>query len=345
MKTSIKKIITRGIVLFSVLAIALVAANVRGEDPGITFATGGLEFKIDSHAFYNGNPVPGLTWDFKNLVPTADHFFNFNDIKPGDYGRTIISAHIKKSPAWACLDFKNLTNNENGLNEPEALVDSNGTSTGELAQGMEFFAWFDDGDNIFEVGEKPLFGTTTQSAINVLNNTTYALVDYKHGPAWQDGSSHYIGIAWCAGDLSVNLATAQITCDGVALGNSAQTDSMSVDVTLRAVPSQQDPKFTCVGENKPPKDEDGGSCHPWDPPHNDSDNDHGDKDKNSHGGNEGNNNNGGDKNNNDDKNKGSHNDSSKDDSDNKGLSDNHSGLSQSNSNKGDDKKFPNGKNR
>jgi hypothetical protein len=58
-------------------------------------------------------------------------------------------------------------------------------------------------------------------------------------------------VNWCAGNLTVDVAQAKITCDGTALGNEAQTDSMGVDVVLRAVSSQNQPKFTCIVPPKP----------------------------------------------------------------------------------------------
>src|SRR3990167_7555472 len=115
---------------------------------------------------------------------------------------------------------------------------------------MEFFGWLDDGDNKFEKEEKPLFGTTTQSASIVLDDKTYVIGDAGNGNSCKVNQSRYVGIYWCAGNLSVNLSTNTISCDGSTLGNEAQTDSMSVDVSIRAMPSKENPKFLC-GKDKP----------------------------------------------------------------------------------------------
>jgi len=242
--------------ILGAVALLMYAFGVRGDFGGTTFATGsgtgvpGLELKINSKTYYNGTYQPALSWTLKNLVPGVDKFWNFGDVKPGDTGTSSISIHINKNPAWVCLDFVNLTNNENGINEPESHVDSS-TTTGELAAGLEFFAWRDDGDNRFEVGEIPLFGTSSQSGLSVLNTKTYALADSGTGGAYADGSTHYVGIYWCAGDLTVNTATAQASCNGEVLGNEAQTDSMSVDVMIRAVQSKQNAKFLCTPKEEP----------------------------------------------------------------------------------------------
>ncbi len=229
--------------------------SVRGEE-GTTFATGGgtgtpgLELKINSKTYYNGAYMPALSWHLKNLVPGVDKFWNFDDVKPGDTGTSSISIHIKKSPAYVCLDFVNLKNDENTVNEPESAVDTT-PFEGELAAGLEFFAWRDDGDNKFEVGEKPLFGTSTQSAVKVLNEKTYTLADSQTGSPYADGSTHYVGIYWCAGNLTVDLSTGTARCDGKVLGNEAQTDSMSVDVKIRAVQSKYNTKFLCRPGDEP----------------------------------------------------------------------------------------------
>ncbi len=231
-----------GTTLVLVGSLALLAQAA----PGITFAApNGFSLELDSKASYNGLPVPAATWDLKNLVPGVDKFFNFSNIMPGDQGNSTISLHVNK-PAWMCLQFSNLISLENGENEPEDPVDASiPADKGELAEGMEFFSWRDDGDNVFEVGEQPLFGTGVQSAATVLASTTYALADAGSGVPIPAGVTKYVGIAWCAGNLSVNVPTAQISCDGSALGNVAQSDSFSVNVGLQAAVASEQPTFLC----------------------------------------------------------------------------------------------------
>jgi hypothetical protein len=252
MNATPKKLIARSILVVGMLLLVITAADARGIQPGITFATNGIDLKIDSHAFYNGNLFPTSTWYLKDLNPSADHFFNFDDVKPGDWGKTVISMHVKKHDAWMCLDFKNLKSDDNGQNEPEALADADGDSSGELASNLFFFAWQDDGDNVFEVGETPLFGNNPLPATTALNETSYAIADAGHGNSCRQDTTRYVGIAWCAGTMTVNLANAQISCDGSHMGNASQTDSMSVDISIRAVPTDQAPNFVC---KQPPVEE------------------------------------------------------------------------------------------
>lgn len=229
----------------TIVAVAAVSAFFlyTSATSGYTFASGTFNLKIDSKATWNGVLQPASTWALKNLVPGSDKFFNIDDVKPGDTGEATISLHANQD-AWICLGFQDLQSHENSINEPESHEDGN--LTGELADGMEFFAWHDDGDNIFEVGEKPIFGTSTpQKASIVLNGKTYPIADSKNGPAIPANQTKYIGIFWCAGNLSVNVATATLTCDGTAMGNEAQTDSMSVDIVFHSVPKEFNSYFRC----------------------------------------------------------------------------------------------------
>lgn len=247
--------------LVATLVVVVGLMALHTEAVGSTFATGsgtgGLELKIDSTVYYNGELQPQLTWEVKNLVPSVDKFFNYPDVKPGDTGTNTISIHVRKNPAWACLDIYNLADEENDINEPESLVDEN--EGGELSQHLEFFAWFDDNDRIYEVGETPMFGTSSQSAIQVLNDKTYVLADSEHGSPMPPLHTKYIAIMWCAGNLSVNLDTAEVSCDATAMGNEAQTDSMTVDVSIRAISAFKKPNFVCRKPNQPSGGHGGGN--------------------------------------------------------------------------------------
>ena len=236
----------------TVLAVALVAGSawyVRGVEPGITFATNGINLKVNSQSWYNGATVPSATWEQKDLVPGSDKFFNFDDIKPGDYGCNVISLHANKN-AWMCLNFDNLVESENGVNEPEGQVDV--SAGAELADGTEFFGWADDGDGVYEPpGENALFGTSTQAASSVLDNTTYVVCDAGTGSCTLN-TTRYVGMCWCAGNLSVNPTTGATSCDATTLGNAAQTDSFTVDVSILAESASEKPQFTCDGVPPPP---------------------------------------------------------------------------------------------
>lgn len=235
--------------------VALLWFVLVAHGAGSTFATGNgqdkLELTISSSVRYNSLPYPSTAWELKDLVPTTDHFFDFGDVKPGDEAQHSIGIRVEKNSAYVCLDFNNLTDFENGLSESESLVDAT-SNDGELSETVYFFAWRDDNsNNTFDIGEEPLFGSTPQSARSVLGNTTYALADVGTATSYPENSTHYIGITWCAGDIAVNIPTAEIHCDGEKLGNIIQTDSMNFDVSIRAVSTKGQPKFYCRPEERP----------------------------------------------------------------------------------------------
>lgn len=248
--------LTSSLKIAASVSIVLVVGVLLSSQPveGTTFAskdkTGRLELTVDSTAYYNGVLQPALTWEAKNLVPTADHFFTFSDVKPGDSGSTTISLHLKRGSAWACLDFRRLLDDENYVTEPEVGEDT--VEGGDLSRLLQFFAWRDDGDGVYEIGEEALFGGSQQSAKDVLKDETYALADSTNRPAYRENSTNYVGVEWCAGTLTVDQSIATVSCDGRHFGNESQTDSLSVDVVLRAVNARSSEKFTCVRPVKPP---------------------------------------------------------------------------------------------
>ena len=219
----------RTLLVAGVFALATTAL-MRGTGPGITFALEeDFNLTIDSAAFFRGLPVPGSTWELKDLVPGVDKFFDLAGVLPGDSGNATISMHVesRQSGAWMCLDF------------PAAPA-------GSLAEGTQFFAWRDDGDNVFEPGEAPLFGPAPAS--DALHEKTYAIADTLTGDPVGTNETRHVGLHWCAGELSVNLATGEMACIGETLGNEAQGDSFSIDVSIRALLERGREGFTCSGE-------------------------------------------------------------------------------------------------
>jgi len=130
-----------------------------------------------------------------------------------------------------------------------SLKSGSNLSGGALADGIQFATWVDNssangavpGDNIHQAGETLLFGPTALGS----NGMTIPLADKNHGPAFTANDTHNIGIAWCAGTMHVDNVTGAITCDGSTMGNEAQNDSMTADVTLTAEQSRNNPNFLC----------------------------------------------------------------------------------------------------
>jgi predicted ribosomally synthesized peptide with SipW-like signal peptide len=256
-----------------------------------TFTAGDVDLKIDNESYYNGLFNKGTSWGEDDLDGNEYKFFDFDDLKPGDYGEDTISIHVDTNDAYLCANVTLTSNNENTCNEPEALDDQTcGTSTdsvgaglGELAGLVEFIWWADDGDNVFEsdeeiISEGKLDGlgvggtyplTLADSSTNIWN------VEEEGGPV--DGNTtYYIGKAWCFGNIGTAAVPTDegdngrtpagdnnddddagtpedggLTCDGSFLNNGSQTDSLTADIAFSAVQARHNDKFLCEKPRAP----------------------------------------------------------------------------------------------
>ena len=145
------------------------------ESLGNVFTAGALDLKVDSVAHFNGMiceevdddifewqpegdfqpgpehyPQPGDpcdgTWEETDLGP-SHKFFNFLDLKPGDWGENTISLHVYDNDAWGCFYVENVEDDDNGLTEPEEESGDNtgGDGEGELGAHLSFDSWLDEG--------------------------------------------------------------------------------------------------------------------------------------------------------------------------------------------------------
>jgi predicted ribosomally synthesized peptide with SipW-like signal peptide len=209
---------------------------------GNTFTAGAIDLGIDNESYYNGVFNEGTSWglsfdldECQSLDQGPCLFFNFGDVKPGDYGEDTISIHVTNNEAWLCADVTLTKDDDVDCTEPENDVDAeNGACTdvdddddgvgdngdnddGDLAQYIDFLWWADDGDNVLEEGEQTLQPAGNLGQLGVGNTATVALAD-SNGNIW--GTDHplvtedgeiltpneedilYIGKAWCIGEIT-----------------------------------------------------------------------------------------------------------------------------------------------
>lgn len=237
---------------------------------GNTFATGVIDLKIDNESYVtddNGKLVYSTltSWALSELEGKL--FFNFLDIKPGDIGEDTISLHVNNNNAWVCMKVQLTATPENGQSEPEIPVDNTtGVNQGELQKKLYFSFWGDDGDNVYEKGErifkkgyvKDLFSGDHWTIADSKSNIWSSNKDPIPG-----GSTKYIGKAWCFGDIkedpvnqdnkgklpnSTNGPLVRGTgfqCNGGESGNEFQTDGIKADVFFLALQSRSNGNFTC----------------------------------------------------------------------------------------------------
>jgi len=249
---------------------------------GNTFVAGDIDLQIDNESYAidctipdgDGNPPAeckgvlaassNTSWQLTDL--TVEKFFDFVDLKPGDYGEDTISVHVGSNDAWVCASARITEDQDNSCTDPEqtdelvACVNPNGN--GELDEDLNFAFWVDDGDNVFEAcpegtgeceDEKvfllgPLEGLGTQGQIALADTQGGVL---GAGNPIPGDTTFYIGKVWCFGELtpepkdSHDVQGAPINgtpvergtgwlCDGTLVDNAAQTDSVVGDLQFYA---------------------------------------------------------------------------------------------------------------
>src|SRR3989344_622390 len=239
-------------ILLSLATVALVGAAVIGGTAAIfsdtevstgnTFTAGAIDLGVDNHSYYNGVLNPGTTWrvDYDISDEGGRQFFNFGDLKPGDWGEDTISLHVKNNDSYLCADVTLTSNDDNGVTEPETDdgdVTPGPIGGGELANAVRFYWWADDGDNVLETDENLIHSNVP------LGTGTVALADSQTN-IWGDNptplpgdSVRYIAKAWCFGATTMTPYTQDggnqgngpdirpVVCDGSGVNNLTQTDS------------------------------------------------------------------------------------------------------------------------
>jgi len=254
-----KKIIISLSIISAVAALAIVGTVAYFSDTetstGNTFTAGSVDLKVDSTQHYNNAVCVGGFWALESLAsPTVpqypvigtvcggtwgqpngkdivgEKFFNFDDVKPGDSGENTVSLHVVNNDAYICGYVTNLTNNDNGINEPESAVDStDGVGNGELQNNILVTIWKDKGSALAHEG----------ACNNILdpNEDIYVV----RQPIDSNIGSMLLGHV--AGDKTVCLGVKWEVPSTV--GNIIQSDSVTGDISFYAEQYRNNPSFTC----------------------------------------------------------------------------------------------------
>ena len=264
-------------ILISLSVIGVVAAIAIGgtiaffsdteTSTGNTFTAGSIDLKIDNHAWFNGVLQDGsgetqdFTWELDDL--TEQVFFNYTDLKPGDWEEDTLSIHVYDNPSWVCADIDLTLDADISCTEPEWEDDEfcgagDPLWNGELGSEMQFIFWADDGDNVYEDNEYVVYSGNMR---NDLYDVTLPIVDSNYNIF--SGQSHdplpgqttvYIGKAFCFGSLNAygddpgvgNPAVDPgFNCDGYLVNNASQSDSVVGSVSFTAVQSRNNDNFSC----------------------------------------------------------------------------------------------------
>jgi predicted ribosomally synthesized peptide with SipW-like signal peptide len=175
-------------------------------------------------------------------LTNGDHFWNFDDVKPGDHGTNVISLHVNSNDAYVCMRADNVQNLENDRIDPEIAAGDTTDVQGELSQYLNLFVWEDlDGDGVYDrSGETALYSGNFDGLNGAINRLAVA----------GSGSDNY-GVAWCVGNQTVNHSTGEISCDGTGDQNKAQTDKTIANLVFYAVQQRNNSGFSCSSVNHP----------------------------------------------------------------------------------------------
>src|SRR3989344_2285669 len=241
---------------FSVIAAAAVVAvgattaffNDTETSTGNIFTAVAIDLTVDSlGAFRNGVGIPAAPWESTNL--TSEKFFDFDDVKPGDWFRRSISLHVEDNPAWACLLVRNPQDDENGLTDPEHEAGDDTPEIGELSQNLHALGWFDSNpngklDSTEQTFIDSFFDVFTEIALH--DSTT------RNGALEPEIPIELLQLNLCAG-TSVVLRDGTVTCDGSSMDDQSQTDELRADLQLYVEQVRNNPDFECsnLGERLP----------------------------------------------------------------------------------------------
>ncbi len=111
---------------------------------GNTFTAGTIDLKIDCDSYWwrdaPQGPIEMGSISFPERDLTIEKFFDWGDLKPGDFGEVTISLHVYENDAWLWLHIDNSEEGPGITTEGEPLPDN-----GELAENMPVLLWIDHG--------------------------------------------------------------------------------------------------------------------------------------------------------------------------------------------------------
>ncbi len=136
------------------------------------------------------------TFDEISFAPNEESLIELDDVKPGDSGEVTFGIKLCDNPGYIWLHGE-LTGEEDG-EHPES-------GGAELADLIQARAWYDDGNNVFDVGETPIIGGTLREVLDALNEGVLLAYDPEpdFGVPEPNGSDELDGITLTHDDCEV----------------------------------------------------------------------------------------------------------------------------------------------
>ena len=267
-----KKIIVSLSVVAAVAAITVGATTAFFSDTetstGNTFTAGAIDLKIDNESYAIDYNIPGYdepvgalvasvntSWSLTDL--TIERFFNFIDLKPGDFGEDTISIRVGSNDAWLCASAQITSDLDNTCTDPEdetlgelctvAIPEGVANGFGELDSELKFLFWKDDGDNVLENCSEQTLGCEDETE-NIFINGTLSDMGQQGGIALADSQGGIL----CAGNpipASDTFHIGKAWCYGVLSQDPVEQDGLSTEGPLDGTPSPRGTGISCDGEN------------------------------------------------------------------------------------------------
>jgi len=233
--------------LLSLVAVAVIAAATtmgtiayfsdKETSKDNSFVAGTIDLKVaDADMSVNGPVNNTQNWSATDL--TSEKFFNFSDVKPGDFGSDRIELTVQSNPAYVCSNINITAKDENGVTNPETKAnDSVADGIGELQKYVSLFVWADTNCNNAKDGEEAILFNDKLSTVGANGASFYAgIVNPDSSTA---SGKLCIAKKWCVGNFDANGG-----CDGSGDQNDAQGDSVKADISFYAMQTRHNTQPT-----------------------------------------------------------------------------------------------------
>lgn len=212
---------------------------------GNVLTAGSIDLKVDSFgAIYNGELVQNASWPATNL--TGEKFFTVEDLKPADLYNRSISIHAASNPAWLCIGAANLDDQENGINEAEDDAGDTTDPPGELSENVHVLVWKEIIPDLVHQTDEPIL---VDSFFDVFADGLMPLRDSTNGMGPTSPiQTELLAMSLCGGShvIAPDIGFGgTVSCDGGAMGDKAQTDSLEADLVIYGEQHRNNPNFQC----------------------------------------------------------------------------------------------------
>ncbi len=173
-----------------------------------------------------------------------EQFFSLDDVKPGDNGQHHISLHLDDNPGWACMVFANGVDEENTHLDVEQDAGDTSANEGELRESVEVVGWHDtDNNHTFDSGDEVQTEIVELDLVST-EPVTLPIADSQYGQEpFAATTTQYFDMYWCVGEIATTSGGVQ--CNGAGADNTAQTDSLTADVSIYTEQARNNADFTC----------------------------------------------------------------------------------------------------